>query len=46
MLFDSSFLASDFSLEDPSVLASRINKLVALGISVDGTDYTATTSED
>jgi len=38
MLYDSSLLASGFSLDDPSVFAARINKLVALGISVYGDD--------
>ena len=41
MLFDSSLLASGFSLDDPSVFANRINKLVALGISVYGDDEAA-----
>ena len=36
LLFDTSLLSSGFSLNDPSVFANRIHKLVHLGISVSG----------
>ncbi len=34
LLFDTSLLSSGFSLQDPSVFANRIHKLINLGISV------------
>lgn len=36
LLFDTSLLSSGFSLNDPSVFANRIHKLIDLGISVYG----------
>merc|ERR1711976_1124646 len=38
LMFETSFLASGFTLEDPAIHANRIHRMIKLGLGIDGDD--------